>query len=189
MPGSGMTVTNIRGVDQAERHAVIFQSATEVAARTVLIADLEGTLRKVLRRLQGDGLFTDEDNVLLWSVDGRSADFEEANFTERELLNAIQSAARRRNKQVRLELSVAELRRERAERTRPKRPPPALAKTALQMAEARGVRVSKTQLAGVLAEKLVREIRRAGHLADAGKRRPVLARLWYWIVNERGPSR
>ena len=43
MPGSGMSVTNIRGVDQAQRSAVIFASATRVASRTVLIADREGT--------------------------------------------------------------------------------------------------------------------------------------------------
>ncbi len=185
LPGSGMTVTNIRGVDQAQRHAVIFRSATQVAARTVLIADLEGTLSKTLERLQDEALFADEENVLLWSKDGHSVDFEEANFTQREILNAIQTAARRRNGDLRLNLTVAELRRERAEQTRPKRPPPALTKLALKLAEDRGTRVSKTELAFVFAEKLVGEIRRAGHLGEAGKRRPLLARLWYWIVSER----
>ena len=190
LPGSGMTVTNIRGVDQAERHAVIFRSATEVAARTVLIADLEGSLGKILARLQNEGLFQNEDDLLLWTVAGRPADFEEANFTARELLAAIQSAARRRDSTIRLGVSVKELKEFRAQRTRPKRPPPALAKTALELAESRGVRVSKPELAAVLAEKLVREIKRSGHLADAGKRRPVLARLWYWIVNQpRGHDR
>lgn len=185
LPGSGMTVTNIRGVDQAQRHEVIFRSATQVAARTVLIADLEGRLAKALARLRAEGLFTDDDNVLLWSKDGRSCDFEEANFTEREILSAIQTAARGRDRDLRLDLTVAELRRERARRTPPKRPPPALTKLALKLAEDRGIRVSKPELAAVLADKLVREIRRAGHLAEAGKRRPLLARLWYWIVNER----
>lgn len=185
LPGSGMTVTNIRGVDQAERHEVIFRSATQVAARTVLVADLEGTLRKALARLRADGLFTEDENVLLWTRDGHSADFEEANFSEREILNAIQTAARRRNRELRLDLTVSELRRERTERTRPKRPPPAVTKLALTLAEDRGIRVSKKELAAVLADKLVREIRRAGHVAEAGKRRPLLARLWYWIVSER----
>jgi hypothetical protein len=188
-PGSGMTVTNIRGVDQAKRHSVIFESATQVAARTVLIADREGSLSKTLKRLQAEGLFKDEENLLLWSKDGNSLDFEEANFTERELLNAIQSAARRRDRDLRLHLSVAELRRERAGRTRPKRPPPALAKLALHLAEDRGLRVSKTELATVLAEKLIREIRQKGHLVEAGKRRPILARLWFWIANDRAAGR
>jgi hypothetical protein len=142
-----MTVTNIRGVDQANRHSVIFESAAQVAARTVLIADLEGSLTKTLTRLQADGVFTDDENLLLWSREDRSLDFEEANFTERELLNAIQSAARRRDRSLRLDLSVSELRDERARRTRPRRPPPALAKLALRLAEDRGIRVSKTELA------------------------------------------
>lgn len=185
LPGSGMRVTNIRGVDQLERHATIFASATEVAARTVLIADLEGTLSKILTGLQAEGLFADEKDVLLWSKDGRSVDFEEANFTEREILNAMQTASRRRSRALRLELTVAELRRERAQRTPPKRPPPALTKIAIQLAEERGVRVSKPDLAVVFADRLVREIRRSGHIAEAGKRRPLLARLWYWIVSER----
>jgi hypothetical protein len=183
-PGSGMTVTNIGGVDQAKRHAVIFESAAQVAARTVLIADLEGSLSKVLTKLRADGLFTNEENLLLWSDNGRSLDFEEANFTAAEIVSAIRTAARRRDPTRLLELSVAEFRNERVERTRPRRPPPALAKLALKLAEERGFRVSKTELATVLAEKLVREIRRAGHLAEAGKRRPILARLWYWIAND-----
>jgi hypothetical protein len=188
-PSSGMSVTNIGGVDQAKRHAVIFESAAQIAARTVLIADLEGSLSKTLKRLQAERLFTDDEDLLLWSKDGRSLDFEEANFTERELLNAIQTAARKRDRSLRLELSVAALRKERATRTRPKRPPPALAKLALKLAEDRGIRVSKTELATVLAEKLVREIRRSDHLAEAGKRRPILARLWYWIANDRTAAR
>ena len=93
--------------------------------------------------------------------------------------------ARRRCSSLRLDLSVADLRAERSTRTRPRRPPPALTGLALQLAEDRGIRVSKPELAAVLAEKLVREIRRAGHLADAGQRRPLLAHLWYWIANEK----
>jgi hypothetical protein len=187
--GSGMSVTNIGGVDQAKRHSAIFQSATEVAARTVLIADLEGSLSKTLLRLQAEGLFTDDENLLLWSKSGQSLDFEEANFTKRELLSAIRTAAKQRDWGVRLDLSVRELQAERARRTRPKRPPPALAKLALQLAEDHGIRVSKRELATVLAEKLVSEIRRTGHLAEAGKRRPILARLWYRIANDRTAAR
>jgi hypothetical protein len=180
-----MTVTNIRGVDQAQRQDLIFLTATQVAARTVLIADLEGTLSKTLARLRDEGLFTNDENVLLWSRDGRSCDFEEANFTPSEILTAIRTVARARNPDAPLKLSVAELRRERRRQTRPKRSPPALTKLALRMAEDRGSRVSKPELATVLAETLVRDIRRSGHIAEAGKRRPLLARLWFWIVSDR----
>jgi hypothetical protein len=188
LPGSGMAVTNIRGVDNAERHAVIFRSATQVAARTVLVADLEGTLSRTLTRLRAEGLFTDERDTLLWSRDGRSIDFEEANFTAREILAAVRAVGRRRNADARLTLTVAELRRERAARTRPKRPPPALTKLALGLAEEPqygGIRVSKKELAPLLAERLVTDIRRSGDLAEAGKRRPLLARLRYWLVADR----
>jgi hypothetical protein len=185
LPGSGMSVTNIRGVDQAERHTTVFRSATEVATRTVLIADREGTLSKTLARLRDEGLFADDENVLLWERDGWSVDFEEANFSPREILNAIQTAARKRNRDLRLDLTVGEFRRERAKETRPKRPPPALSKLALKLAQDRDIRVSKPELAEVLAEKLVREIRRRGHLAEAGERRPLLANLWRWIANTR----
>lgn len=184
LPGSGMTVTDIHGVDQAERHALVFRSATEVAARTVLIADREGSLGKTLMRLRADGLFPDEKDVLLWERDGRSIDFEEANFTASEILRAIGTAARRRRRDLQLDLTVAELRSEQAARTLSKRPPPALTKLALRLAEDRGIRVSKPELAVVFADKLIREIRRAGHLTVAAKRRPLLARLWYWLANQ-----
>jgi hypothetical protein len=185
MPGSGMSVTNIHGVDQAQRSEVIFASATRVASRTVLIADREGTLSKTLDKLRADGLFVEDENVLLWSDGSRSLDFEEANFSDVEILRCIQTAARRRCSSLRLDLNVADLRAERSARTRPRRPPPALTGLALRLAEDRGIRVSKPELAAVLAEKLVREIRRAGHLADAGQRRPLLAHLSYWIANEK----
>jgi hypothetical protein len=188
LPASGMTVTNIRGVDKAERHATLFHSATQVAARTVLVADLEGTLTRALKRLRAEGLFQDEADTLLWSRDGRSVDFEEANFTAREILTAIRAVARGRNPDARLTLTVAELRRERAARTPPKRPPPALTKLALALAEEPkygGIRVSKKELAAVLAERLISDIRRSGHLAEAGKRRPLLRRLWFWLATDR----
>jgi hypothetical protein len=188
LPGSGMSVTNIRGVDKAERHAVLFHSATQVAARTVLIADLEGSLTRSIKRLRAEGLFRDERDTLLWSREGRSVDFEEANFSEGEILSAIRAVARRRNAAARLTLTVAELRRERVARTRPKRPPPALTKLALTLAQDPqygGIRVSKKELAEVLAERLISDVRRAGHLREAGKRRPLLGRLWYWLATDR----
>jgi hypothetical protein len=185
MPGSGMAVTDIHGVDQLERHALIFAAATEVASRAVLVADLEGTLAKLVKRLREDGLFAGEEDVLLWSRDGQSIDFEEANFTEREILNAIQSAARKRVPGIRVNLDVPTLRRRRRADTRPGRKPPALAKFALAQVEEEGIRVSKPDLAEALAAKLMREIRRTGHLAEAGKRRPMLARLWFWLASER----
>lgn len=183
--GSGFRVTDIQGVDKALRHQVIFRAATEVAARTVLIADREGTLSKTLAQLQADGLFANDEDVLLWENEHGSVDFEEANFTDTEIVAAIRSASRKRAPDFRVDLSVSDVRKERAGRTLPRRSPPALTKLALKMAEDAGARVSKKELAVVLGDKLVSDIRRAGHLADAGKQRPLLRRLWFWIANER----
>jgi hypothetical protein len=44
------------------------------------------------------------------------------------------------------------------------------------------VSVGKAAYAPDLARILEREIEDAGHLADAGRRRPLLAALWHWIA-------
>jgi hypothetical protein len=184
LPGSGMAVTNMGGVDKAQHHQLLFRSATEVAGRAVLIADLEGSMEKTLKRLRGENLFTEAEDVLLWSRNGRGIDFEEANFSDAEVVSAVRSAARRRGHVIKL--SVADVRRRRRAETKPLRPPPALTGLALRMANERGARLSKKQdLAPVLADRLVADIRRAGHLAKAGERRPLLAGLWRWIVQAR----
>jgi hypothetical protein len=173
-PGSGMAITNMRGVDQAHRHEMLFRSATRGGRPYCSDRRPRGTLSRVLERLRAEGLFREQGDVLLWERDGRSLDFEEANFTDSELLRAIRSAARKRDRHVQLALTVRELREERARQTPLKRPMPALTKLALTMAEDRGVRDSKPELAAVLAETLVREIREAGDLHAAGERRPPL---------------
>lgn len=186
LPGSGMAVTNMGGVDKAQHHELLFRSATEVAGRAVLIADLEGSMKKTLDRLRNEDLFTAADDVLLWSRDGRGIDFEEANFSDAELIGVVRTAARRRGHAI--DLPVAALRSRRIADTRPRRPPPALTSLALEMAEERGARLSKKQdIAPLLADRLVADIRRAGHLAKAGERRPLLAALWRWIAQARRP--
>ncbi len=185
VPGSGISVIEMGGVDQAQRHGLLFRSATEVADQAVLIADREGTLSKTLAQLQDEGLFTSEENLLLWSKDGRSVDFEEANFSHGEILTAIRRVARNRNAEVRLDLRVSELRAERTALTKPGRNPPALTKLALAMAEDRGARVSKRELAHVLADRLIEDVKRSGHLASAGADRPLLRHLGRWIASMR----
>jgi hypothetical protein len=181
LPGSGMAVTNMGGVDKAQHHQLLFRAATEVAGRAVLIADREGSMSKTLERLQSEGLFTSDDDVLLWSKDGAGIDFEEANFSDAELVSMVRSAARQRGHAIKL--SVKEVRERRRTETRPRRPAPALTSLAKKMAEERGARLSKKQdLAPLLAKRMIADIRRAGHLAKAGERRPLLAALWRWIA-------
>jgi hypothetical protein len=183
----GTIVTNLRGVDQAERYRALFSAATEYAARTVLIADREGSLTRVLRRLRDTGILTGEDDVLLWENNGEPSSFEEANFTYGELLRAIRAAARRRN--ATLSLTAPELRRayrEAVRRSRAERTPrPALATFALKLAnlpEHGHVRVSKRELAPELLAILTRVLDRAGTLYAARQGRPLLARLWTWLA-------
>ncbi len=189
---SGMTVTNIRGIDKAERYSVLFAAANEYAARTVIVADLEGEIERTLRRLRQAGVFTEEDDVLLWESDGTPSSFEEANFSLDELLAAIQATAVDRVPDARLTLTPEVLREEferRAEAAAAKgEPRPGLANVALELAsreEHGAIRASKKELAGHFARILEDAVRDAEHLAEAGKTRPLLSRLWYWIANTR----
>jgi hypothetical protein len=189
---SGMTVTNIRGIDKAERYGVLFAAANEYAARTVIVADLEGEIERTLRRLRQAGVFTDEGDVLLWEIDGTPSSFEEANFSLDEILVAIQSTATDRAPDARLTLTPNVLRAEferRVDAASAKgKPRPGLANLALELAsqvEHGAIRASKKELAGRFARILEDAVRDAEHLAKAGKTRPLLTRLWYWIANTR----
>lgn len=50
------------------------------------------------------------------------------------------------------------------------------------------VSVGKKDFAPDLAEILEESVRVAGHLADAGSERPLLARLWTWIADTKRPG-
>ena len=91
---AGYQITNLHGVDQGLRHQSLFAAASEYAARTVLIADMEGELSTTLKRLQCVDLLTDENDLLLWAIGDQPSSFQEANFTLHELAEAISAAAR-----------------------------------------------------------------------------------------------
>lgn len=189
---SGMTVTNIRGIDKAERYSVLFSAATQYASRTVIVADREGEIEHILRRLREAGIFTNEHDVLLWEIAGKPSSFEEINFTTAELLDAMAAVARARNPDAKLTLTADTLNEEFQRRvelaaTR-KEPRPALGNVALELARQDrhgSIHASKTSLAPHLAKTLENAIEAAGSVADAGKERPLLARLAYWILNTR----
>ena len=185
--GAGYRVTNLRGVDKARQHQELFAAASEYAARTVLIADAEGTLLTTLRQLQREGLLTDEEDILLWEIDGRASSFEEANFTADEIAAAIVAAAHERAPDLAVEITGAELKAayddavRRAEERGDDRP--ALGKVIVKhVLDAHHLRVSKTELARELAEATIRRIDDAGSLYDAADAtRPLLQRLWHWV--------
>lgn len=185
---SGYQLTNLRGVDKAERHKTLLAAASQYAARTVLIADMEGSLSDVLQRLQRDGLLTDPDDLLVWQVDGQPSSFEEVNFRPAEIVDAIQAAARKRVPGIDVGFTGEELAAhfaaavENAQRR--KRNRPAFGKVALRMAQQHNIRVSKTELAHELADINLRLIDDAGTLYNAaGADRPLLQSLWQWLAS------
>lgn len=183
----GYQVTNLRGVDKARQHEELFAAASEYAARTVLIADMEGSLSQTLWRLQRDGLLTDKRDLLLWEVDGQPSSFEEANFTHGEIADAIVAATSRRVPDLRLKITGAEIKAaftEAAQQAAARgKDRPALAKIALKHArDAHQVRVSKRELGRQLAETTMGVIKNAGSLYNAAnEERPLLRRLWRWL--------
>lgn len=191
LESSGMTVTNIGGIDKAERYRVLFDAATEYAARAVFVGDKEGEIESVLQRLRADGLFADEGDLLLWETeDGDAASFEELNLTRDELLRAIEAVGRTREPSVSLDITADELvetfTHEIAEAAAARRPRPALAEVAIKLARDRAmISASKRALAPLFAEALKDAIRDAGDLHVAGGNRPLLRRLWYWLVSSR----
>lgn len=188
LQAGSMSITNFGGIDKAERYNALLTSINRFAARTVLIADREGEIERTIANLRAAGALLDPQDVVLWELGGQPSSFEEANFSSEELLAAIAEAGRRRNPDAVLRLSARELDAEVARRRKAagnERRPPAKAKIAVQMAgrEAHGsVSVGKAAYAPDLARILEREIEDAGHLADAGRRRPLLAALWRWIA-------
>lgn len=189
---SGMTVTNIRGIDKAQRYSFLFSAATEYAARTVFVGDIEGEIERTLQRLRQARVFTDPGDVLLWETERAPSSFEEANLSYEEILAAIQASAAEHTPGARLTLTADELRAEFARRVAAaasrRQPRPGLANVALALAREErygAIHATKTSLAPHFADTLEDAIRRAGHLAKAGNNRPLLARLWYWLVNTR----
>lgn len=186
---SGYQMTNLRGIDKAQQHKALFAAASEYATRTILIADLEGSLSDVLRRLQRDGLLTDSDNLLLWEVDGQPSSFEEVNFRPTEIVDGIRDAARKRVPDIDIGFTGEELAAHFAlaveDAQRKNRDRPAFGKVALRMAQQHDIRVSKTELAHELAEINMSLIDEAGTLHDAaGADRPLLRSLWRWLASD-----
>lgn len=187
---TGYQVTNLRGVDKAEQHQALFAAASQYAARTVLIADMEGSLAAALRRLQRDGLLADDADLLLWEVDGRPSSFEHANFRPQEVVDAIIAAGRKRVPDLQFDLTGEQLAPlyadAAAEAERNGDDPPAFANYALKLARDRHVPVSKGELALELAEITMGLVEEAGTLHDAAtEERPLLRRLWRWLMETR----
>lgn len=184
---SDVQITNLGSVDEAKRHQSLFRAATAYASRTVLIADREGEIERVLRRFRREGILAGKDDVLLWGTRTNPMSFEEANFSYRQLVAALRAAARTHGGT--LKMRPDDLRRRFAERIQlaadEGKPRPALANIAIGLArepDHGSVTVTKGDLAPQLAEILHRQIKRHGTLQAAGKHQPLLRRLWVWLA-------
>jgi hypothetical protein len=189
---SGMTITNIHGIDKAKRYGVLFNSATQYATRTVFVGDREGEIDRTLKQLQKAGVFSTESDVLLWEVDGHPSSFEEANFTFSEMVRAMAAAAGAEHPDVELRMTPDDLESEFQQRlseaVKDKASRPALGKIALQLAgedRCGNVHLGKTDLAPHLAEVLIDVIKDADHVADVSEAYPLIRRLGHWIVTTR----
>lgn len=187
--GGAFRVTNFRGIGKLERYSTIAQAAASYAARTVLIADMEGEVKQLATRLVAAGVFNPDEDVVLWERDGRASSFEEANFTVGELLTMMRRAGRKRNADAKSTLRAADVRRafsvNLSTAAAEGRDPQGLAKVVLRLAKSQqygAINVSKLELALEIGDRLVNEIRTAGDLVEAGKRRPILRHLWFYLT-------
>lgn len=187
-------LTNIHGVDQARRHAALFASVSAYATRTVLVADREGSIAQVAARLVDDGLLDAEEDVVLWGSESRPSSFEEANFSDVELLRMMRTLAARQEPPARLVLTVRQLRAARdamrSEVNAGRRAElKGLADVALRLAERPehgAVRLSRAKskaLPEEMSRRLIADIKRIG-MVEAGARRPILRYLRFWILAE-----
>jgi hypothetical protein len=185
--GVGYQLTNLRGIDKALQHEALFAAASEYAARTVLIADLEGSLSEALKQLQRKGLLTEQSDVLLWEIDGRPSSFEEANFSADEVAEAIVAVISRRSPEFAISLTGGDITKafeDAVERAREDgNAPPAYANAVLKyVRDEHRALVSKTELARELGEASILRINEAGSLYNAASPgRPLFRRLWTWL--------
>src|SRR5262249_54082356 len=87
---TGVSITNLRGIGNLQKQKAVFSLARTAASWTLLIADPEGDAARQVRRLQQQNLL-DPETTIIWE---RS--FEEDNFTDEELADAIKRIARQR---------------------------------------------------------------------------------------------
>ena len=104
----GYQLANLRGVDKARQDEELFAAASEYGARTVLIADMEGSLSQALTQLQRRGLLMEQSDILLWEIDGLPSSFE-ANFSADEVAEAIVAVVSRRSPEFAISLTGGDI--------------------------------------------------------------------------------
>jgi len=154
----GITITNIEGVGSLQRQRTVFSLAKTAARWTLLICDREGDAVRDVEQLQGAGLL-DPDTTVIWE---RS--FEEDNFTDEEIVEALGRVGRARGVEVVAE--AAELRRRYDDyRGRVARNPKGFAGFLLDQVHDRAgnpVVVEKPELGRALGQRMIEDLERLG---------------------------
>lgn len=149
----GVTVQELQGVGKLRKEAL--RAVKTFPRFLVLIADREGDIEEEVERLIAEGILT-EEAVQLWDTS-----FEEANFSDEELVGMINALGRERG--ATLTLDAETLRSKYNEhRDRARRNPQGLATFACKLAampEFGSVKVSKTALAPLMADRILQDLR------------------------------
>jgi hypothetical protein len=168
----GVSMHRLHGVDSAQLQREMLRALKQFPQYVVLIADREGTIGQEVEKLQAEGVISAE-STLLWSTS-----FEEANFSDDEIIAMIASAGAESGATLTLDgESLRRLYDDHRERTG--KGARGLATFALSKAEQPGygsVRVSKTQLAKRMADHLLDDMRERGAEA-VGEQRPIVRML------------
>lgn len=168
----GVSMHRLHGVDSASLQREMLRALKEFPRYVVLIADREGTIGQEVEKLKEEGVISDE-STLLWE---RS--FEEANFSDDEIVEMIAEIGAEANATLTLDAPTMRSLYD-DHRARAGKNAQGLATFALGKAEQPdygSVRVSKTQLAERMAERILDDIREGG-AEVVGERRQIVKKL------------
>lgn len=166
----GVSMQRLDGVGNLRRDAV--GAVKHFPRFLVLIADREGDTEREAARLVTEGVLV-EDAVQLWDTS-----FEEANFTDTELLEMIGELGQKSGASLTLDTSTLRARYD-DHRARAGSDAQGLATFALKLAsspEFGSVRVAKTELAPLMADRILEDLRQHGE-DEVAERRPVVTTL------------
>lgn len=184
LPEAGIQLTNLRGIDNVSlRHRELVDGFSNYARTAVLIADNEGEIAKYVKGLVAEGLMH-PDGILLWE-----RNLEEDNFSDAELVRAVETLARARG--ARLRGLSGKAVRESFERRRnlPMGAPVTFMDELKRLARnpSHGsIRFSKPELARELATLILDELTSKRDWTLVSKRRPILERVSVIVQLARG---
>jgi hypothetical protein len=166
----GVSMQRLDGVGNLRRDAL--RAVKHFPRFLVLIADREGDMEREAGRLIDEGVLT-KDAVQLWD-----SSFEEANFSDVELLGMIGELGRRSGATLSLDADILRSRYE-EHRERAGRDAQGLASFAINLAaspEFGNVRVAKTDLAHLMADCILADLSERD-ADEVAKDRPIVATL------------